>query len=88
MVDSGQLECKKCPLSGVDITNVKSFDTNKVYLIDVTFENAPPLEYLSETMQHIQKCFTDRNISVILTCSQFGLKLNSIVEKDREISWE
>ena len=82
MVDSGQPGCKQCPLLGGEISEVKALDPNKVYVIDVTFEREPTLDYVSEYMHQISNMFAKNDIATILTCSQFGPKLNFVEEKE------
>ena len=84
MVDSVQQECKQCPLLGGNISEVKALDPNKVYVIDVTFEREPPLDYVSNCMHQISNMFAKNDIATILTCSQFGPKLNFIEEKEQD----
>lgn len=84
MVDLVQQECKQCPLLGGNISEVKALDPGKVYVIDVTFEREPPLDYVSNCMQHISEMLAKNNIASILTCSQFGPKLNFIEEKEQD----
>lgn len=84
MVDLVQQECKQCPLLGGNISEVKALDPNKVYVIDVTFEREPPLDYVSKYMQQINNMLAKNDIASILTCSQFGPKLNFIEEKEQD----
>lgn len=84
MVDLVQQECKQCPLLGGNISEVKALDPNKVYVIDVTFEREPPIDYVGKYMQQINNMLAKNDIASILTCSQFGPKLNFIEEKEQD----
>ena len=84
MVDSGQQGCKQCPLLGGNISEVRGLDPSKVYIIDITFEREPPLDYVSTYMQRIRDMLTSNGVVSILTCSQFGPKLNFIEEKEQD----
>lgn len=73
MVDSDQREHKN-PFDYIE--NIKALDPNKVYFINLSFDDDPGPEYKCETAKAIQKAFSLYDINVIINPGICGCKID------------
>lgn len=77
MVDSVQQGCKN-PFDYIE--NIKALDPNKVYFINLSFDDDPGSEYKCETAKAIQKAFMLHDIKVIINPGICGCKVDFVQE--------
>ena len=77
MVDLDQREYKN-PFDYIE--NIKALDPNKVYFINMSFEDNPAFEYRCKMAEALQNAFRLYDIAVIINPGPYGCKVDFVQE--------
>jgi len=77
MVDSVQQGCKN-PFDYIE--NIKALDPNKIYFINMSFEDNPGFEYRCKMAEALQRAFHAYDIAVIINPGPYGCKVDFVQE--------